>query len=138
MRYTDPGSIVREIPLFGDVQGALDVLARNMRIMWAGGLADMRSLVGAQGRYSVQVQEPLYISEDGVGINLDSPTLVQRISQNTWPSGENGDILYHNGTAWTTLSGPASDGTFWLKCVRSDAGGTYTFSWVEGEEFACP
>lgn len=32
--------------------------------------------------------------------------------------------------------GPTSDGTWFLKCVRTS--GVNDFSWVEGEAFACP
>ena len=45
------------------------------------------------------------------------------------PAGAAGSILYHNGTSWTTLSKPGSDGTFFLKCEVTS--GTPVISWQE-------
>ncbi|HET6494184.1 MAG TPA: hypothetical protein VFH61_02330 [Thermoleophilia bacterium] len=52
------------------------------------------------------------------------------------PAGVDGDLLWHNGSAWVVLNKPGGNGTYWLKCVVT--AGDPAFSWVEGETWACP
>lgn len=43
----------------------------NWRLVWSGALADERSLTCNNGRYEARVTQPLVVTDDGIGIDLE-------------------------------------------------------------------
>ena len=60
----------RFLPKIMKAARTLADLAGNWRLVWAGALADNRSLRGRDGEYRVAVLPPLQVTDDGVAIDL--------------------------------------------------------------------
>jgi len=102
----------------GDVDRSAEPYERYKPVLHAVGIPD--------GGDDTQI---LAKASDGDGV-------VEWVDHNGLPAGADGDLLWHNGTAWVVLNKPGGNGTYWLKCVVTE--GDPEFSWVQGVTWACP
>ena len=100
-----------KVPLVHPAAGRTEEFAENFRRIYAGALADHRSLGCGQGVYYVRVLAPLVVTDDGVGLDLYDSRIVTMLagvlSGLVLPAGTGtGDILYWDASAgkWRPLA----------------------------------
>jgi hypothetical protein len=65
------------VPLINPAAAAPAELAENFRRIYAGALADHRSIEAAQGVYAVRAVAPLEVTDEGVGLNWHDPRIFE-------------------------------------------------------------
>jgi hypothetical protein len=68
------------LPLLNPAARLPEELAENFRRVYAGALADHRSLEGGGGVYAVRVLPPLKVTDEGLALDLGDPQLIQYVS----------------------------------------------------------
>lgn len=67
-------------PLLNPAARLPEELAENFRRVYAGALADHRSLEGGAGVYAVRVLPPLKVTDEGLALDLADPRLIQYVT----------------------------------------------------------
>jgi hypothetical protein len=86
-----------EVPLINPAATAGRELAENFRLIYAGALADHRSIEAGGGIYAVRAVAPLEVTDDGVGLNWQDPRVYQVMGDLLLNLPESGKVKVDDG-----------------------------------------
>lgn len=87
----------RARPLINPAAGTPREFAENFRLIYAGSLADHRTIEAAGGVYAVRVVGPLEVTDNGIGFNWQDPRVFQVISDMVLNSAASGLVKVDAG-----------------------------------------